>query len=70
MTDFERIKEMLSKAHEKFYIDEIGGEHPLIVVESSSENYDTSVCFGFNDDSSLWGVWGAAPEPEEEDDED
>lgn len=67
MTDFERIKEMLSKTHEKFYVDEIEGEHPSIVVESSSENYDTSVCFAFNDDGSLWGVWGSAPESEGED---
>ena len=65
MTDFDILLAMLTKANEKFFVDEVEGEHPCILVESSSPFYDTGVNFSFNDDGSLWGVHSYEPEPEE-----
>ena len=62
MNDFLMIVKMLASTDTKFIITPIEGEHPSLTIPSKyPENYSTGVCFAFNDDGSLGGVWSYEP---------
>jgi hypothetical protein len=59
MKDFAAVLCMLSKANVNFYVEEVEGEHPCVVVPSPSPDYySTGVTYSFNEDGSLYGKPG------------
>lgn len=62
MNDFLTIVKMLASTDTKFIIAPVEGEHPCLNIPSKyPENYSSGVCFSFNDDGSLGGVWSYEP---------
>lgn len=65
MKDFDMVLAMLTNANEKFYVEEVEGEHPCVNVPSPfPEYYTTGVTFSFNLDGSLYSVHPYEPDDE------